>query len=214
MSKIWLLILISSISTLLFINPSAAISSMISGAEGAVNLAMSLVAMYGFWLGLFSILDKIGIADFIAKLLRPLIRFLFKEVDSKTEKYISMNMSANLLGLGNAATPMGINAINSMNKGTKKATTNMIMLIVISATSLQILPTTVIGMRATHGSANPSDFLIPCIVATIVSTIIGIILVKIISKFLPDELEEKVKIKGKKVIRKKLPLKGLKERVR
>lgn len=187
MSKIWLLLLISSISTLLFINPSMAITAMVKGSSEAVTLAMTLVALYGFWLGFFAILEKIGIADFIAKILRPLVRFLFKGVKPETEKYISMNMSANILGLGNASTPMGIKAINSMNDGSPYATTNMIMLIVISATSLQLLPSTVIGMRATHGSLNPTDFLIPTTVATIVSTILGIFLVKLISKFLPDK---------------------------
>lgn len=181
MNKAWLIILITSITMLLFRDPALALSSMLKGANDSVLLAIDLVALYGFWLGLFAILDKLGIADFIAKLLRPLIKFLFPGADEKTRKYISMNMSANLLGLGNAATPMGINAIKGMESGDDKINTNMIMLIVISATSLQILPTTVIGMRATHGSVNPSDFLIPCIIATVLSTVMGITLVKIIS---------------------------------
>lgn len=201
MNKAWLVILLASITTLMFKDPSLALSAMIKGANDSVQLAIELVALYGFWLGLFAILDKLGIADFIAKLLRPLIRFLFPGTDEKTQKYISMNMSANLLGLGNAATPMGINAIKGMDGGKEKVTTNMIMLVVISATSLQILPTTVIGMRATHGSVNPSDFLIPCIVATVLSTVIGVALVKIISNL--GKLKAK---KSKKKIENKLPL--------
>ena len=93
-----------------------------------------------------------------------------------------MNVSANLLGLGNAATPMAITAINRMDDGNPRASTDMIMLTVISATSLQILPTTVIGMRATAGSANPADFLFPSLVATVLSTLIGIIGVKICAR--------------------------------
>ncbi len=182
MNKAWLVILIASIATLLFKDPALALSSMLKGANDSVLLAIDLVALYGFWLGLFAILDKLGISDFIAKLLRPLIKFLFPGTDEKTQKYISMNMSANLLGLGNAATPMGINAIKGMDNGSDKVNVNMIMLTVISATSLQLLPTTVIGMRANHGSVNPSDFLIPCIIATVLSTVIGIVLVKLISR--------------------------------
>ncbi len=90
-----------------------------------------------------------------------------------------MNISANLLGLGNAATPMAISAIKHMDDGSGKASTDMIMLTVISATSLQLLPTTVIGMRATAGSANPTDFLFPSLIATVLSTFIGIVLVKL-----------------------------------
>ena len=91
-----------------------------------------------------------------------------------------MNMAANLLGLGNAATPMAMRAIREMDTGSTRASQNMIMLTVISATSLQLLPTTVIGMRATHGSVNPADFLLPATVATVVSTVLGITLVKLI----------------------------------
>ena len=184
MSKVWLLILLSSIGTLLFADPSAAVTAMVKGSHDAVNLAMELVALYAFWLGFFAILEKTGISDKLAKLLRPVVRFLFPGVKDETEKFITMNMSANILGLGNASTPMAIRAINTMDDDGGKASINMIMLVVISSTSLQLLPTTVIGMRASHGSANPSDFLIPCIIATVISTVIGIACVKILWQFL------------------------------
>lgn len=191
MSKVWLIMLISSIGTLLFIDPSLAISSMLKGATASVELAISLVALYGFWLGFFGILEKLKITEFIAKLLGPLIRFLFKGSSKQAQKYVSMNMAANLIGLGNAATPMGIGAIKELDDGSGRANTNMIMLIVISATSLQLLPSTVIGMRAGHGSINPSDFLFPCMLATVLSTVIGIALVKLFSKIFPDKKREK-----------------------
>lgn len=196
MSKIWLIMLIAAISTLLFTSPDAAVTAMISGSHAAVELAVNLVALYGFWLGFFAILEKLNISAFISRLLRPLIRFLFKDLDEETEKYITMNMSANLLGLGNAATPMGINAINRLSKGKTYATTNMIMLIVISATSLQLLPSTVIGLRATHGSAAPASFLPASIAATVLSTVIGVFLVKLLSKIIPEPDEEKLREKA------------------
>ncbi len=175
-----------SIAALIFADPSAVLSSMITGANGAVSLALTLVALYGIWLGLFEVLDGTGIADKLARLLRPVVRRLFKGESAETEKYVSMNISANLLGLGNAATPMGIGAVGSMKRGRNKAiaTTNMIMLVVISATSLQIFPSTVISMRAAAGSANPADFLLPCIAATVTSTIVGIIGVKLLGRLL------------------------------
>lgn len=188
---IWLIILISGIVTMLFTDPDGAVRAMLTGSTNAVNLAISLIATYGFWLGFFALMDKTGISDFIARLLRPLIKKLFKGESADTEKFITMNMSANLLGLGNASTPMGINAINSMNKGKPYATTNMIMLVVISATSLQLIPSTVIGMRIAHGSASPTAFLLPCTVSTVASTVIGIILVKLGAKIFGDEPRRK-----------------------
>ncbi len=184
MSKIWVVILLAGIGTLLFIDPSAAVNAMTKGSLDSVNLAMRLVALYAFWLGFLSVLEKTGIAKRLAKILRPVVRFLFPGASDETNGFVTMNMSANILGLGNAATPMAINAIKSMDDGKSvKASLNMIMLTVISATSLQLLPSTVIGLRATHGSANPADFLAAGTVATVVSTAIGITLVKLYGFF-------------------------------
>ncbi len=187
MAKVWLIMLIASLITALIKDPSIAVAAMLDGAQNSVSLAMELVAMYGVWLGLFALIDKVGIADLIAKLLKPLIRFLFKGSSDEAQKYVSMNMSANLIGLGNAATPMGMKAVKLLGDDKESANTNVIMLVVISATSLQLLPTTVISMRAACGSANAADFLLPCIIATILSTVVGIVLVKICSKLFPDD---------------------------
>ena len=185
MSIVWLIIMLLSVAALLLSDPSAALEAMITGANGAVSLALTLVALYGIWLGLFEALESTGVADRLARLLRPVVRRLFPGESAETEKYVSMNVSANLLGLGNAATPMAINAVRTMKRDPVRsavATTNMIMLVVISATSLQIFPSTVVSLRAAHGSANPADFLLPCIAATVSSTIVGIAGVKLLSK--------------------------------
>ncbi len=183
MSKVFIAILLTSIATLLFSDPSVAITAMVQGSHDALSLSLKLVALYAFWLGLFSIIEKIGLSDILAKLLKPVVKFLFPNASEQTEKFITMNISANMLGLGNASTPMAINAINSMDNGKDTASLNMIMLVVISCTSLQLLPSTVIGLRASYGSTNPTDFLLAGFVATVTSTAIGIILVKIYSKF-------------------------------
>lgn len=189
--------MISGTIVMIAINPDGALSAMLDGATNSVNLAMQLVAMYAFWLGFFALLEKTGAANLIAKLLRPLIRFLFKGADDKTSKYISMNMSANLLGLGNASTPMGIGAINAMNDGNKPyATTNMIMLIVISATSLQLIPSSVISMRIAHGSTDATAFLLPSILSTVSSTVIGVFAVKLLSKLFPLEPKPRKRLLG------------------
>ena len=182
MNKIWYIMLLASLVAAVIKDPSVAAAAMLEGATDSVNLAMELVAVYGVWLGLFTLIEKTGISDIIAKLLRPLIKFLFKGSSEQAQKTVSLNMAANLLGLGNAATPMGIKAIKLLGDEKEKANQNVIMMIVISATSLQILPTTVISMRAAHGSTAAADFLLPCVVATVLSTIIGVSIVKIIGK--------------------------------
>lgn len=182
MAIIWLIMLSASLGLMLFTDPAAAVNSMITGAHGAVELSLNLLALYAFWLGFFALIERLGLSRGLERLLRPVISRLFPSCDVETRKYITMNVSANLLGLGNAATPMAITAINRMDDGNPRASTDMIMLTVISATSLQILPTTVIGMRATAGSANPADFLFPSLVATVLSTLIGIIGVKICAR--------------------------------
>lgn len=182
MSVMWTVMLVASLILMIINNPAGAVNAMIEGANGAVTLSINLLALYAFWLGLFNIIERLGVSRALDRLLAPVINKLFPGANSEARKYITMNISANLLGLGNAATPMAINAIGALDDGSKKANVNMIMLTVISATSLQLLPTTIIGLRASYGSANPADFLFPSLIATIVSTAIGIILVKLISR--------------------------------
>lgn len=182
MAIIWLLMMCVSLGLMIFTNPAEAVNALITGAHGAVELSLNLLALYAFWLGFFSLIEKLGLSRVLERLLRPVIVRLFPSASAEARKYITMNVSANLLGLGNAATPMAINAIKLMDDGSGHASVDMIMLTVISATSLQILPTTVIGMRATAGSANPADFLFPSLIATVLSTVIGIIGVKLCSK--------------------------------
>lgn len=196
MSKVWYIMLLSSVTALLFTNPGKAVTAMIAGSHASVKLAIELAALYGFWLGFFGIIEKIGLADKLGRLLHPVVNFLFPGLNKKGEKYVTMNMAANLLGLGNASTPMAIKAIKEMDDGSGKVSQNMIMLTVLSSTSLQLLPTTVIGLRATHGSVNPADFLIPATVATIVSTVLGITLVKLIGLMLKKRKSKKEKKKA------------------
>ena len=97
MSVVWLIIMIVSIVALALSDPAAVLASMITGANGAVSLALTLVALYGIWLGLFEVLDTTGIADRLARLLRPIVRRLLPGENEETEKYASLNISANLL---------------------------------------------------------------------------------------------------------------------
>ncbi len=187
MNVVWLLILISGTAASLAVDPDGAVTALLGGATNAVTLALTLVASYGFWLGFFKLLEASGAAKIVQKILRPLVRFLFPGSSERTQRFVTLNMAANLLGLGNASTPMGVSAINSMYEGKPYASANMITLVVISSTSLQLVPTTVIAMRVARGSTAPAAFLPASIAATIASTAIGIALVKLLSKILPAE---------------------------
>lgn len=181
MNVLWTIIMIAGIIAMLLANPDGAINSMISGANNAITLALTLLASYALWLGLFKLVEKTGISGLLTKLLRRPVNFLFPGVNDKAKDYLSSNIAANFLGLGNAATPMGINAVCEMDDKNGRATDGMIMLLVLSSTSLQLLPSTVIGLRAAKGSLSPASFLPACICATVLSTIVGITLVKLIS---------------------------------
>ena len=153
---------------------------MITASGSAVNLAVKLIAVYAVWLGLIEIVKATQLSRKLSALLSPLIDLLFGKVENKAKDYIAMNMSFNMLGVGNAATPTGIKAFNALEDGSDKATASMVMLLVINATSIQLLPTTIIGMRVTAGSLNATDIIIPSLIATVVSTVVGVLLVKLV----------------------------------
>lgn len=182
MNKIWLLMMLASLIVLLYVDPGATLSTMIDASTSALTLCIELCAVYAVWLGLLEIVDATGLGQKLAKLLRPLIKKLFRVDNEEIEKMIALNMSANILGLGNAATPMGIKAMKSLDDGSGVATFSMIMLVVVNATSIQLLPSTVIGLRANAGSENPADIILPTILATVVTVSVGIILVLIFDK--------------------------------
>ncbi len=182
MNKIWLLMMLASLIVLLFVDPGATLSTMIDASTSALTLCIELCAVYAVWLGLLEIVDATGLGQKLAKLLRPIIKKLFRVDNEEIEKMIALNMSANILGLGNAATPMGIKAMKALDNGGEVATFPMIMLVVVNATSIQLLPSTVIGLRENAGSQNSADIILPTILATIVTVSIGISLVLICDK--------------------------------
>ena len=187
MNKIWIFLFIISIISLCFFDPSSVLTGLVKASNTAVSLSLSLCAVYAIWLGIFAILEKSGISSKISRLLSPVINKIFgkKNISEESRKFISMNISANLLGMGGAATPLGIKAIESMQKDNPNKSTvtfPMIMLIAISCSSIQLLPTSIIGMLANANSKNPSGIIIPTIICSVLSTIIAILLVHLIHK--------------------------------
>lgn len=179
MNKIWLFMMLISIGVLIFVEPGATLDAMIGASTSALELCIELCAVYAVWLGLLEIVDVSGLGQKLARLLRPLIKKLFRVDNEEIQKMIALNMSANMLGLGNAATPMGIKAMQALDDGSGKANFSMIMLIVVNATSIQLLPSTVISLRSNAGSADAADIILPTLLSTIVTTGLGIAFVLI-----------------------------------
>ena len=182
MNKIWLIMVVLSSAALIVINPEGTLNTMLEASSDAVSLCINLCGIYAVWLGLLEILDASGLSEKLAKLLKPLIKKLFKGADEKVHKDIAINMSANMLGLGNAATPYGIKAMKGMDDGSGVATKPMIMLMVLNATSIQLLPTTTIGLRVAAGSTSPTDIILPTLLATFITCSTGIFSVMLCNK--------------------------------
>ncbi len=147
--------------------------------KDAVNLAISLVGIMALWLGLVRVLEAGGLMKALAHVIRPVMSRLFKDVPPEHPAMSAMvlNMSANMLGLGNAATPLGIKAmveLNKLNPFKGIATNAMILFLAINTSAITIFPLGVIGLRAAAGSSRPADIFLPTLIATICSTIVGI----------------------------------------
>lgn len=178
MNTVFFLMLTASLVALTAIAPDAAFSVMLTGAEKAVETGLSLFAVYAVWLSVLEIMEKTGISRAIYRLFAPLFKKMFKGESEKAVEYISLNVSANLLGMGSAATPAGIKAMEHMSKKSEKASDNMILFFVINATSVQLIPATIVGMRAAAGSASPSDIILPTLGGTLAAALAGVALAK------------------------------------
>ena len=182
MSKIWLLMIFSSIILTSIFAPSTMVSTMMNAAKTGVTMSIEFVGIYAVWMGFMQVLDDCKLSNKFSNLLHKPVQYIFGRTDKETEKNICLNIASNIIGIGSAATPYGIKAMKGLDRGDKKATRAMIMLVVINSTGIQLLPTTVIGMRAVAGSVSPSCILLPTIIATFVPTILGILLVSAIYK--------------------------------
>ncbi len=186
--------LLLSTVCLLFVDPSLTVQGLLNASNKAVTLSFELCAIYAIWMGIFHILEQTGISKKLTKLLSPLIDLIFgkNKLSKETKEYVSMNISANMLGMNGAATPMGIKSIESMQKDTNasEVTFPMTMLIILSCSSLQLLPTSIVSMLGNAGATTPSSIILPSMIASVLSTTIGILLVRISHKI-------KTKRKGK-----------------
>ena len=184
MNKVWLSLLVLSIVALLFVDPGGVLLGLTNASNKAVKLSLELCAIYAVWIGIFSIMEQTGISKWFSKILSPFVNLIFgkKNISEKSRTYISMSMSANMLGMGGAATPLGIKAMESLqedNKNKDEVSYPMTMLIIISSTVLQFLPTSIMGLMSSSGSKKPTSIILPAILTSICSSVVGIILVKL-----------------------------------
>ena len=177
--------LIFSISTflLLCIAPDQFLSALLDGASKGASVCFSLVANYAVWLGLMQVWEDSGVARGVSKLTKPLARWLFHTDDEAALQAVSMNMSVNVLGISGAATPYGIQAAKLLDKS-DNAEYASAMLFVLNATSLQLLPTSIISVRVALGSTAPYDVILPTLLATVFSTVLAVTLTKV---FIPSK---------------------------
>lgn len=185
---IWpIFIIISVIYALLCGNIETASNGIFDSANSAVELTLTFFGTIGLWNGIMEIAKKTSLINILNKALRPFINFLFPDLknNKQAQNEISMNVVANLLGLGNAATPLGLKAMQTLQQENPKKdtlTNSMAMFIVINTASLQLIPTNVIAIRSSLGSSSPSGIIIQVWFATIVAAFVGITATKLLMK--------------------------------
>ena len=185
LNVIWpIFIIISVIYAFLCGNIENVSTGIFSSLNDVIDLSLTLLGTMCLWNGIMEIARNTSFVDRLCKMLNPLIKILFPRLENeKAKREISMNIVANFLGLGNAATPLGLKAMKTLQEDNKiKDTLNnyMVMFIVLNTASLQLIPTNVIAIRNSLGSNSPSGIIFPVWIATIIAAIVGITATKIL----------------------------------
>lgn len=162
--------------------------TIVSTTSNTVELIIELLGMMCLWCGVMKIAERSGLTDKLARLLKPILKRIFKEAgkDDKALGAIVMNLTANMFGLSNAATPFGIKAMEEMDRinGHKDVASNdMVLFLVLNAACIQFVPTTVVSIRAAFNSVNPGAIIIPALCTTTFASILGIILCKFLQRY-------------------------------
>ena len=158
-----------------------------ASTESAVTLTLTLIGSTCLWSGIMEIASNTKIVNILSSLLKVIINKFFQNINKNenAEKKIIMNIIANILGLGNAATPLGLEAMKELQKENiekEKLSDNMMMLIILNTASLQIIPTTVIAIRTALNSENPTKIIFPVWISTICAGVVGIVMTKLLIK--------------------------------
>ena len=167
-------------------NAEALGNAILDGASDAVSLTLSLAGAMCLWCGVMRVLQEAGAITRLARLMRPFLRLFFPNSAKEGEgaEEIASNIAANLLGMGNAATPLGINAMRTLSRYSDKktASNSMCMLAVINSASIQLIPSTLIAIRAATGSRAPAEIMVPIWIVSVATFAFGVLLCKLIGK--------------------------------
>ena len=180
-------------------NMAEVCTAAIDGANEAVTLSISLLGVMCLWSGVIRTLDKAGLTRILSKAASGLLKLIYPKVYKNTEAInnIAADYSANLLGLGNAALPIGIRAMNSLKKNglpqPDTANDDMIMFAVLNTAPFQLMPTTLIALRSTYGSANPFEIILPIWICSAGTTVFGVILCKMFAKLSAKKTDSRPK---------------------
>ncbi len=179
---IWMsMLLIGVIFAAINGNMAVVNEAVFKGAQDAVTICIGLISIIVFWLGLMRIAQASGLLEALAKIMKPIVTLIFPDVPSNHPAmgYILSNLTANLFGLGNAATPLGIKAMEQLkvlNGNKDTASRSMITLLAINTSSITLLPTTVISIRMNYGSANPTEIVGTTLIASVCGTIAALLI--------------------------------------
>lgn len=199
MNYVWfLIILISIISAAYTGKIDAVVNSIMSGAQKSIEITLYLAGIMAFWLGIMKIAEKSGLVEKISQLITPVAKKLFPDVPKNNPAIgdIAMNFTANAFGLSNAATPIGIKAMEELqdiNKDKESASNSMCTLLAMNTAGWQIVPTTVIAVLAACGSKNPTEIVFPTLIVTTIAFISAIIGVKVLERIMPPQKSQNEK---------------------
>ena len=186
---IWFILIFLGIIVGLVTGNGELISKAIVNSSGnTVTFIIDLVGIMCFWCGVMKVAEKSGFTEILSKVLKPILKLIFKDAakDEKALGSIVTNLTANMMGLSNAATPFGIKAMEEMdrlndNKGT--ASNDMALFLVLNAACIQLVPSTIISIRAASGSNNPGIIILPALISTSVAALVGVICCKILQRY-------------------------------
>ncbi len=180
MNVIFAVTTIVSLVVLTLTAPDGVLPALSSAVEKSLTLSYKLLLVYAVWLGVFELVKNSPIGRLLSKIMQKPIKLVFGKLSTRANELIAINLTANLLGLGGIATPNGIQAETLLEKQNNKYAQTM--LFIVAASSLQLLPVSVIGLKTSLGSASPEDVILPTFLATLVSTVCGILSVKVFYK--------------------------------
>ena len=186
---IWFVMIFLGLIVGIFTGNGEGISNAIIGSiDSTVSFIIGLVGLMCFWCGVMKVAEKSGFTEKLAKLMKPILKLIFKESakDEKALGAIVMNITANMMGLGNAATPFGIKAMEEMdrlNNEKGRASNDMALFLVLNAACIQLVQSTVLSIRAAARSTNPGVIILPAIISTGTAAIVGVICCKILQRY-------------------------------